>query len=70
MDAPYDDLARQIGKAADRVTDEQVARIVTATGSEGAAFELIVAAALGAGLWRWQSGLKVLQAAIDENSVR
>jgi hypothetical protein len=66
VDAPYDDLARQIGEAGYRVTDEQVARIVEAAGSEGVAFELIVASALGAGLHRWRRGLRVLQEAIDE----
>jgi hypothetical protein len=60
MEAPYDALARQIGESADGVTDEQVASIVQATGSEKAAFEVIAAAALGAGLLRWQQGLKVL----------
>ena len=49
LEAPYDDLARQIGEAAYKVTDEQVAKVVEKAGSEGAAFELIVASALGAG---------------------
>jgi hypothetical protein len=58
--APYDDLARQIGEAAHRVTDAQVSSVLEATGSEKAAFEIIVAAALGAGLSRWQQAIKVL----------
>jgi hypothetical protein len=33
-EAPYDDLARQIGEAAHRVTDAQVSRVLAATGSE------------------------------------
>jgi hypothetical protein len=66
MDAPYDDLARQIGEAAYRVTDDEVARVVSAAGSEGVAFELIVASAVGAGLHRWRRGLEVLEKAIDE----
>ena len=65
MEAPYDDLARQIGEFAAGVTDEQVASVLRATGSEKAAFELIAAAALGAGLLRWQQGIKVLEEATD-----
>ena len=63
LSAPYDDLARQIGEAAYKVTDEQVAKVVEQTGSEKAAFELIMAAALGAGLHRFWRGLGVLEAA-------
>jgi hypothetical protein len=59
-EARFDDLARQIGEAAHRVTDAQVSSVLTATGSEKAAFEIIVAAALGAGLSRWQQAMKVL----------
>jgi hypothetical protein len=61
VEAPYDDLARQIGEAAYRVTDEQVAHLVGQTGSERAAFELIVVAALGAGVYRWRRGLAALE---------
>jgi hypothetical protein len=56
--APYDDLARQIGEAAYKVTDEQVAKVVEQVGSERAAFELIVASALGAGLHLWRRGIE------------
>jgi uncharacterized peroxidase-related enzyme len=59
----YDDLAQQIGRAAYKVTDEQVKKIVQKTGDEKAAFELIVAAAVGAGLYRWQKGLSILKEA-------
>lgn len=45
----YDDLARQNGKSATGVTDEQVMSVVQAIGNEKAAFEVIAAAALGAG---------------------
>ena len=62
---PYDDLARQIGASAAGVTDEQVASVVQAAGSEKAAFEVIAAAALGAGLLRWRQGIKVLNEATD-----
>jgi uncharacterized peroxidase-related enzyme len=65
LEAPYGDLARQIGQAAYRVTDEQVASVVERVGSERAAFELIVASALGAGLHRWRRGLKALDEAAE-----
>jgi len=61
--SPYDELARQIGEAAYKVTDEQMAKVVEQTGSEKAAFELMMAAALGAGLHRFWRGLGVLEAA-------
>jgi AhpD family alkylhydroperoxidase len=64
LQVPYDELARQIGEAAYKVTDEQVAKVVEETGGERAAYELIVASALGAGLHRWQRGLKVLEEAM------
>jgi hypothetical protein len=63
--APYDDLARQIGDSAACVTDEQVASVLRATGSEKATFEIIAAAAVGAGLLRWRQGIKVLDEAAD-----
>ncbi|MDE2604163.1 MAG: hypothetical protein KGL62_17635 [Bradyrhizobium sp.] len=63
--APYDHLARQIGEAAHRVTDAQVAAVLSATGSEKATFEIIAAAALGAGLLRFEQAMKVLDEVTD-----
>jgi hypothetical protein len=60
---PYDALARQIGEAAYRTTDAQVGNVVKAAGSEKAAFEVILAAAVGAGLLRWQHAIKTLDEA-------
>jgi hypothetical protein len=65
IEAPYNDLAQQIGEAAYRTTDAQVARVLGAAGSEKAAFELIAAAATGAGLGRWQQAVKALKDAGD-----
>lgn len=65
VDAPFDDLARQIGEAAYRVTDTQVEDVVRVVGSDAAAFELIAAAALGAGLMRWRTALKALEESTD-----
>jgi hypothetical protein len=64
LEAPYDSLAKQIGDAAHRVTDAQVGLVLTATGSEKAAFEIIAAAAVGAGLQRWELGTKALREAV------
>lgn len=63
--SPYDDLARQIGEAAHRVTDAQVAGALQAAGGEKAAFEIIIAACVGAGLLRWEQAMKALKEAAD-----
>jgi uncharacterized peroxidase-related enzyme len=68
LEVPYDDLARQIGQAAYKVTDEQVASVLEAAGSQRAAFELIVASALGAGLHRWGRGLEALEEALNKSA--
>lgn len=66
--APYDDLASRIGQCSHRVTDEQVKAVVQAAGSEKAAFEIIAAAAMGAGLMRWQLAIKALEEASDASA--
>jgi len=68
IEQPFDKLALTIGNAAYKVTNEQVANAVRAAGSEKAAFELITAAAVGAGLYRWQTGIKMLDEALSHNS--
>jgi hypothetical protein len=65
IEAPYDDLARQIGEAACRTTDAQVVRVLAALRSEKAVFELIVSASTGAVLRRWQQAIKALEQAGD-----
>jgi hypothetical protein len=65
IEAPYDDLARQIGEEAVRTTDTQVANVLAAAGSEKAAFEVIAAAATGAGLLRWRQAIEALEEATD-----
>src|ERR1700733_9288257 len=65
IEAPYDDLIHQIGDLSHRVTSTQVERLVSKVGSEKAAFEIIVAAAMGAGLLRGRSAIKVLDEASD-----
>ena len=61
LEAPFDDLARQIGEAAYRTTDAQVAKVLTAAGSQKATFELIAAATTGAGLLRWRLAIKAFK---------
>ena len=60
---PHDELARQIGESAHLVTDGQVATLLAVAGSEQATFEVIIAAAVGAGLLRWQQGMRALEEA-------
>lgn len=64
-DSPFDDLARQIGDSASRVTNQQVAGVLRATRSEKATFEVIVAAAVGAGLLRWRRAMDAFEEATD-----
>lgn len=61
--APFDTLARQIGEAANRTTDAQVADVLDAVGSQKAAFEIVATAAAAAGLRRWQQGMAALKEA-------
>lgn len=65
---PYDDLARQIGEAAYRVTDAQVAAVRDAAGSDKATFEIIMAACVGAGLSRWDAAARAIKVAGDATS--
>lgn len=57
---PFDALANQIAEAAYRVTDAQVADVCAETGSEAGAFEIIMAASIGAGLARWDAALRAI----------
>ena len=62
---PCEGLARQIGEAACRCTDVHIANVIRATGSEKAAFEVILAAAVGASLFRWQRAIEAVEEATD-----
>ena len=57
---PYDDLVRQVGADSARVTDAQVAAVREAAGSDKAAFEVLLAASIGAGLRRWDAALRAI----------
>jgi hypothetical protein len=65
MDEPYDSLAHQIGDASFLVTDEQVAAVRQATGSDKGAFEVILSASIGAGLARWDAAMQAIEGAAD-----
>ena len=60
---PYDALVHQIAEAASRVTDAQVSAVRGVTGSDKASFEVVMAAAIGAGLQRWDQAMEALDAA-------
>jgi hypothetical protein len=65
LEAPFDALACQIGEAASQVTDDQVSAVRQATGSDRAAFEIVMSAAVGAGLRRWDAAIRALKEAPD-----
>ncbi|PYI65512.1 hypothetical protein CVV68_18130 [Arthrobacter livingstonensis] len=68
VEEPYDELAAQIGTAAYRVTDDQVDAVRQRTGSDRAALEIILAAAAGAGMRRWDAAAHIIAEATDATS--
>jgi hypothetical protein len=62
---PHDALAHQIGEAAYRVTDAQVAAVREALGSDKGAFEVVLSASIGAGLVRWDAAVNAIEGASD-----
>jgi hypothetical protein len=62
---PYDALAQQIGEAAYRVTDAQVAAVREAAGTDKGAFEIVLSASIGAGLMRWDAAMRAIEEAAD-----
>ena len=65
LEQPFDALAAQIGEAASQVIDDQVSAVRQATGSDRAAFEIVMSAAVGAGLRRWDAAMRALKEASD-----
>ncbi|PYH02362.1 hypothetical protein CVV67_00770 [Arthrobacter stackebrandtii] len=65
VENPYDALARQIGESSYRVTDAQVEAVKVAAGSDKAAFEMVFAASVGAGLARWDAALSAIEGLDD-----
>jgi hypothetical protein len=64
-DEPYDNLARQIGETSYQVTDAEVDAVRQATGSDKAAFEIVMSACIGAGLTRWDAAARAIEEAAD-----
>jgi hypothetical protein len=62
---PYDALAAGIAADSARVTDAQLDAVLQATGSEKRAFELVLSAAIGAGLRRWDAAERAIEDAGD-----
>jgi hypothetical protein len=62
---PYDNLVRQIGDASYRVTDAEVDAVRKVTGSDNAAFEIVMSACIGAGLTRWDAAARAIEEATD-----
>jgi hypothetical protein len=65
---PYDVLTHQIIDDSYRVTDAQVQAVVATAGSEGNAFEVILTAAIGAGLRRWDAAARAIGETDDASS--
>lgn len=68
LSEPYDALAHQIAEDSFRVTDAQVTAVFQETGSERKTFEVILTAAIGAGLRRWDAAEKAIMEADDATS--
>ena len=62
---PYAELARTIGAASYKVTDEQVAAARQRAGSDRGAFEVVMSAGIGAALRRWNAAIRAIDEAGD-----
>lgn len=60
---PYDALANLMGEDSCRATDAEVKAVLDEAGSEKNAFEVVLTAAIGAGLRRWDAAAKAIGAA-------
>jgi hypothetical protein len=65
VDAPHDELVRQIAGASFRVVDRQVDEVREATGSQRAAFEVVLTASISAGLSRWDAASAAIDGVAD-----
>lgn len=61
LQLPFKKLAWQVRNESYGITDQDVQELVDGAESEKAAFELIIAAAVGAGLSVWDRGLRLLK---------
>ncbi len=62
---PYEALVVHVADASYKVTDAEVAAVRQAAGSDKAAFEVIMAAAIGAAMVRFDRATQVLQEATN-----
>ena len=60
---PYDALVKQVDEDSFGVTDAHVHAVLQKTGSERDTFEVILTAAIGAGLRRWDAAEKAISEA-------
>ncbi|PYI64518.1 hypothetical protein CVV68_21735 [Arthrobacter livingstonensis] len=65
---PYNALSRQIAEASYQVTDDQVKAVRMAAGSDKAAFEIVFAASVGAGLARWDAAFRAIEGLDDASA--
>lgn len=63
--APYEAMVARIAAAPYRVTDAEVAAVRAASGSDKATFEIVMAAAIGAGLMRFDAAMRAIEEAGD-----
>lgn len=68
IEAPYNEIASLIGEASYRVTNTLVENVIKSAGGDKAAFEIMISAAAGAGLYRWNTATKILKETVTANS--
>jgi hypothetical protein len=62
---PYRTLVERVREESSRVTDADVSAVRAAAGGDSAAFEVILAAASGAGAQRWDAAVRAIAEAGD-----
>ena len=62
---PYEALVTHVGEASFKVTDAEVAAVRQAASSEKATFEVIMAAAIGAAMVRFDRAVQALEGATN-----
>lgn len=65
---PYDALVIRIADDSSGVTDAEVQEVLAAAGSEKSAFEIVLTAAIGSGLRRWDAAIRAIREAGDASS--
>lgn len=65
---PYAKFASLVGQSSYKVTDAQLQAVRDATGSDKAAFEVVMSASIGAGLRRWDAAVAAIEEAGNATS--